>query len=99
MVIELQIVTDVLSNPDANGDRKIIARNALINKLFDINEIEVEEFLNPRTGKPVKKYTGIYSNNLYYKVNKPYDELKQLKINKTYPVKGFMAYSKKYKNS
>lgn len=91
MVVELQIIANVAVN------NKVV-KNALINKLFDINEIEVEEFINPKTAKPVKKYTGIYSNNVYYKVNKPYEELKSLKINKTYPVIGFLGHSKKYKN-
>lgn len=97
MVIELQIITDILSGPNASGGRKVIHKDKLINKLFDINEIEVEEFINPKTGKAIKKYCGIYSKEVYYKVNKPYDELKDLKINKTYPVKGFMAYSKRCK--
>lgn len=97
MVIELQIITDILSGPNLKGGRKVIFKNKIINKLFDINEIEVEEFINPKTGKAIKKYSGIYSKEVYYKVNKPYEELKDLKINKTYPVKGFMGYSKRYK--
>lgn len=97
MVIELQIITDVLGAPTKEGMRKIIFKNKIINKLFDINEIEVEEFIDPKTGKAIKKYSGIYSKEIYYKVNKPYEELKDLKINRTYPVRGFMGYSKRYK--
>lgn len=98
MVIELQIISDIVGKPDIKGKEKIVLKDVLINKLFDINEIQVEEFINPKNGKPVKKFTGIYSNDSYYKVNKPYEELKDLKINRTYPIKGFMGYSSKYKN-
>jgi len=97
MVIELQIITDVLGGPTKDGLRKLIMKDKLINKLFDINEIEVEEFINPKTGKAIKKYSGIYSKEVYYKVNKPYEELKDLKINRTYPIVGFMGHSKRYK--
>lgn len=97
MVIELQIITDVLGGPSKDGMRKLIMKDKIINKLFDINEIEVEEFINPKTGKAIKKYSGIYSKEVYYKVNKPYEELKDLKINRTYPIVGFMGHSKRYK--
>jgi len=97
MVIELQIISDIMSRPDKNGISKVICKDVLINKLFDINEIQVEEFINPKNGKAVKKYSGIYSGDVYYKINKPYNELKDLKINRTYPIKGFMGYSSKYK--
>ncbi len=97
MVIELQIISDIMSRPDKNGVSKIVCKDVKINKLFDINEIQVEEFINPKNGKPIKRYSGIYSYEVYYKINKPYNELKDLKINKTYPIKGFMGYSNKYK--
>jgi hypothetical protein len=97
MIIELPIITDIFSSPDKTGVRKLITKDKVINRLFDINEIEVEEFINPKTGNVIKKYTGVYSNEVYYKVNAPYTELKDLKINRTYPIKGFMGHSKKYK--
>ena len=97
MVIELQIISDIMTPPDTMGKYKIAHKDIIINRLFDINEIQVEQFINPKNGKPVKKYSGIYSNEIYYKVNKPYEELKDLKINRTYPIKGFMGYSKRYK--
>lgn len=98
MVIELPVITNIVSPEDKNGRRKTLIKNKIINKLFDINEIEVEEFIDGKTGKTIKKYTSIYIKDDYYKINKPYDELKDLVINKTYPIKGFMGYSLKYKS-
>jgi hypothetical protein len=98
MVVELQVITDVLSQPDKDGKRKVLIKDRAINKLFNINDIEVEEFINPKNGKPVKKYSGIYNNDIYYKINKPYEELKDLKINRAFPIKGFMGYSSNYKH-
>ena len=89
MVVELQIVSDIMNNRN-----KVVAKGALVKKLFDLEEIEVEEFINPKTGKAVKKYSGVYSNNIYYKINTPYESLKELRINKSYPIKGFMGYSR-----
>lgn len=94
MVVELQVLTDIYSEPNSKGVRKLLGKNLVINKLFDINEIEVEEFISSRTGKAVKKYSGIFHKENYYKVNKPYSELRTLKMNKTYPVLGFMGHSK-----
>lgn len=100
MVIELPIITDVLSPANAVGKRKIIAKDKIIHKLFDINDIEIEQYINAKTGKTINKYTGIYSNEVYYKINKPYKELKEIKINGAVPVKGFMGHSSKnYKNA
>lgn len=97
MVIELQVITDIFSKEDSVGKRKLLHKNKVINKLFDINEIEVQEFIDAKSGKCIKKYSGIYNKDVYYKINKPYAELKDMKINKTYPVKGFMGHSIKYK--
>ena len=97
MVIELPIITDVLSQPDRTGRRKTLIKNKIVNKLFDLNEIDVEEFIDIKTGKTIKKYTAVYIKEDCYKINKPYDEMKDLVINRTYPVKGFMAHSIKYK--
>lgn len=98
MVIELPIITDVIAPADTVGKRKLLVKDKIIRKLFDINDIEIEEYINTKNGKTVKKYTGIYSNDVYYKINKPYEELRDLKINRTYPVRGFMGHANNYKN-
>jgi len=95
MVIELQIVSDIVEKATNKTEEKIVHKNVLIRKLFDINEIEVEEYMNPKNGKAVKRYSGIYSNESYYKINKPYSELRDIVINKTSPVKGFMGHTRK----
>lgn len=95
MLYELEIIADV----SINKGRKIsIIKNNKIRKLFDLNAISVEEYLNPKTGKVVSKYSGIYDNTTYYKINKPYEDLKNLVINKSTPVLGFMSKSKTYKD-
>lgn len=95
MKYELEIISDIT---DTTGPKpKIIKRQDKIKRLFELNELEVEEYVEPKTGKHIAKYSGIYYKDIYYKVNKPYEELKQLVNNRTTPVLGFAAKSKRYK--
>lgn len=93
MVIELEIITDIVM-PLKDGKLKIIKRNDIMKKLFNIFEVKIEEYVNPRNGKHIKKYSGLYDGDTYYKINKPFEELKKIVQNKSIPVVGFEAYRK-----
>jgi len=67
-------------------------------KVFDLDAIELEQYINSKTGKPVKKYSSVCSNTVWYKINKPYEEMKDLLINRSNPVIGFITKSKRYNN-
>ena len=47
----------------------------------------LEQYINPRTAKVVKKYCLIIDNDKYYKVNHKFEELS--KLNKHIEIKGF----------
>ena len=98
MKYELEVISDIVSNPDKNGKTKIIKKDDLIKKIFDLEASEIEEYVEPRNGKHIKKYSVIYLNNVSYKINKPYEELKYLVLNRSTPVIGFVGKYKTYKH-
>ncbi len=93
MKYELEIITDIYSPPDKTGIRKILVKDHKIKKLFELNDIELEEYTDNK-GKLIKKYCAICTESNYYKINKPYEELKELILNKTKPIGGFMNHYK-----
>lgn len=96
MKCELEIISDVLEQ-EGKGRRKIITKNDKIKRIFDLDTIDLEEFVDTKTGKHIAKYSVIYKDNLYYKINKPYEQLKYMVLNRTTPVIGFIGKSKKFK--
>lgn len=95
MKVELEIISDIVDTRSTKP--KILVKNDKIKKLFDLEAIEVEEFIDSKTGKHIKKYSSVYFNNTYFKVNKPYSELSFLVINKRSPVVGLIGKSKSWK--
>lgn len=92
------IELDVISNIIANGRKpKIITKNDKIKKIFDLDNIQLEEYIDSKTGKHIKKYSTITVNDSYYKIDKPYIELRDLVISRSIPILGLMYKSKKYK--
>ena len=66
-------------------------------EIFDLDTIELEEYIDSKTGKHIKKYSAIYQNNVYFKIDKPYEELKNIILNRSIPILGLAYKSKKYK--
>lgn len=95
MKVELEIITDIVNTSGTKP--KVVAKNDKIKKLFDLEQIEVEEFIDAKTGKHIKRYSSVYQNNVYYKVNKPYAELSFLVVNKRMPVIGLIGKSKSWR--
>jgi len=95
MRIELEFISDLTSS--RNGKTVVLVKNDKVKKLFNLDEIEVEEFIDPKTGKHIPKYSTVSIKDMFYKINKPYEELKSLVLNRTTPVLGFAYKSKKYK--
>lgn len=96
MKLELEIISDIVS--EDTGKRKVITKNDKIKRIFDLDTIDLEEYVDVKTGKHIAKYSFIYKESLCYKINKPYEQLKSLMLNKTTPVVGFLSKSKKYRN-
>lgn len=97
MKLELQVISDIMSNPNKEGRQKLIKKGALIRKIFDFEKDELEEYIEPKTGKQIKKYSSVCQNNIFYKINTPYEELKEIVLNNPRPILGFMSKSKNYK--
>jgi hypothetical protein len=92
---EFEIISDVQST---TSKPKILTKNDKIKKLFNLDEITAEEFIDGKTGKHVKKYCVIHDlNNTAYKVNTPYETVKNIILNKTFMVQGFASKSKNKK--
>lgn len=92
---ELEIIIDINNNDSKKP--KVLVKNDRIKKLFDLDIIRLEEYVDSKTGKHIKKYSGILDDNNYFKINKPYEDLKNLIIPKSIPVLGFAHKSKRYK--
>jgi hypothetical protein len=89
---------EVISTVSTIGPKpKVITKNDKIKKIFDLDAIKLEEYIDGKTGKHIKKYATILDNDSYFKINKPYDELKELILNRSIPVLGLMYKSKRYK--
>ena len=98
MVVELEIISDTYAINQKTGKRTLIKRNDKIKKLFDLNIINVEEFVDIKTGKHMPKYSLVVCpNDVAYKVNKPFEDLKVMIQDKSIPVLGFAAKSRRYR--
>lgn len=97
MIYELEVISDILGLESKAGKRILLTKNDKIKKLFNLNEIEIEEFIDPKNGKHIKKYSTVFKGDICYKINKPYEELKYILINKTEPIVGFVRHSKNIK--
>jgi hypothetical protein len=93
MLIELEIIADI----EKVKNKKTYTKSVPVRKIFNINEIELEEFVNNITGKVEKKYSGVVIRDKYYKVNTPYTNLLRIVSNKTNPIIGFYQHSNAYK--
>jgi len=84
MVITLDIITDIYSQPDKNGNQKLIKKNVKFKKTFDTNFIQVQHFIDTK-GNISKKYSMVYEGDTAYKAVHKFEDveklIKPLKIN------------------
>ena len=95
MKYELEIISDIIYN--VKGKPNVIIKQDKIKKIFNLYDIDLEEYVEAKTGKHIKKYCTIVEENTYYKINKPYEELKALIQNKSIPILGLAAKAKWFK--
>lgn len=88
MKVELEVISDVIGL-----NNKVVIRDMTYKKVFELDEIEAEEFISNK-GKVVKKYCTVTCENKFYKVNKPYSELASLLMPTV--VKGFYSKTTTY---
>lgn len=86
MVITLEVITDIYSQPDKLGKRKLIKRNVKYNKTFDTNFLHVQHLIDTK-GNLSKKYCIVLEGENSYKVNHKFDFVE--KLIKPLKIKGF----------
>ena len=79
---------DVLSSKN-----KIIKKDVCYIRMFDLDNILIEQYINPK-GVVVKKYCTIIEQDKYFKANIPYSELSAML--RPLEIKGFAAKSISY---
>lgn len=85
---EFEVISDVIGN-----NNKIVKADIIYKKVFELDNIEVEQFISNR-GQVVKKYCTVLCENKFYKVNSPYEYVLGLLTPTT--VKGFYSKSNRY---
>lgn len=68
---EFQILTDIY-----NEAGKCIKKDVTYNKLFETDEIGLENYIDSK-GKVIVEYSGVIYRDKYYKVNIPYEQMKE----------------------
>lgn len=68
---ELEVMTDIY-----NEAGKCLKKDILYLKVFETDEIELENFIDGK-GKVIVKYSGVVYRDKYYKVNIPYKDMLQ----------------------
>lgn len=69
---ELEVITDIY-----NEDGKCLKKDVSYMKVFETDNIELENYLDPK-GKVISKYSGVIYGDKYYKINIPYNEMKTM---------------------
>lgn len=77
MVVTLDIITDIYSLPDKNGNQKLIKRNLKYKKTFDTNFMQVQHFIDTK-GNISKKYCLINEGDSSYKAAHKFEEIEKL---------------------
>lgn len=79
-----------------NSKNKVIAKDVCYKRIFELDNILIEQYLNPK-GVIVKKYCTIIEQDKYFKANIPYDTLSAML--RPLEVKGFAAKSISYEKA
>jgi len=85
---ELEIISDILGS-----NNRVVKRDVIYKKIFELDNIEVEEFISNK-GTIVKKYCTLVVDNKFYKVNSPYEVVAAMI--QPLEVKGFYSKTSKY---
>ena len=91
MIIELEVITDIYSQPDKKGNVKLIKKDQICKKTFDTAITTCEQHFNSR-GNLVKTHSIIVNNNNSYKVKHSYEYIKSLLGH--IEVKGLIKYTR-----
>jgi hypothetical protein len=77
MIITLDIITNIYSVPDEQGNQKLIKRGLVYKKQFNTCGILAEEYITQR-GEISKKVCTVREGENFYQVKKSFDEMQKL---------------------
>ncbi len=89
MLITLKILCDLYTEPNKNGVSKLIKKDVEYLKQFDTTRITVEQYVNAKTAKIIKKYCLVIDNDKCYKANHRFEDL--VKLDRHIEIKGFRS--------
>ncbi len=79
MKIELKVISNIYSDPDKNGNRKLVKKNVLSRiSIHDRSSIVYHEEAVTKTGKIIKKECFIRMEGETVRVKHSYDELDRM---------------------
>lgn len=78
MVKEFEVITDWYNGVDKTGKPKIVKKNLIIKREFEVNDMLLAEYANDK-GNVVKKYSLLIDKDKgdTYKINMPYEKAKK----------------------
>jgi hypothetical protein len=86
MVISLRVLTDIYTQPDKNGNSKLIKKDVEYKKMFETNGLLAEHYLSKK-GVPSKRWCLVKEGDSYFRLNHKFEEIE--KLIKPVEVKGF----------
>ncbi len=87
MVVELEYISQYPIPDHATGINARIPQRVFQKKLFVIENLQIEEHVNSK-GLVVKKFATAKYDNEFYKINIPYQKLKEMYFSQN-PINGF----------
>lgn len=82
---------EVIGNITRVIKKKEVQKDVIFKKLFDLDSIAIEEYMDDK-GKVESKYCTIVENTNFFKINHPYNDV--VRLIKPVVVQGFHAHRK-----
>lgn len=79
---------EVIGNITRVVRKKEVNKDVIFKKLFDLDTVAVEEYIDEK-GKVLRKYCTIVENTNFFKINHPYNDV--VRLIKPVVVQGFHA--------
>jgi hypothetical protein len=75
MVIEFEVISQLPLAETGKSIARYVPMRVFQKKLFELDKLQIEEHVNSK-GIVVKKFTTAKYDNEFYKINKPYNEIR-----------------------
>jgi len=75
MVVEFEVISQLPLAETGRSIARYVPMRIFQKKLFELDKIQIEEHVNSK-GIIVKKFTTVKYDNEFYKINKPYHQIR-----------------------